>query len=104
MGAAFTILSVGGPALLYYFQPTDEEVFKASHPSIQPSQRMRTVPEFDAFVNKLKGYSKSDKPIWAVAAEDEARTRAEAAEEQRKAAAEMQKRRDEIKRHSMGGQ
>ncbi|KAL8664775.1 MAG: hypothetical protein Q9202_002778 [Teloschistes flavicans] len=68
------------------------------------ANRKEREQEFDAFVNKLKGYSKSDKPIWAVAAEDEARTRAEAAEEQRKAAAEMQRRREEIKRHSMGGQ
>ncbi|KAL8717692.1 MAG: hypothetical protein Q9181_008291, partial [Wetmoreana brouardii] len=77
--------------------------------------------EFDAFVNKLKEYSKSTKPstndfifteytnadvhaVWEVAAEDEARNRAEATEQQQKAAAEMQKRREEIKRHSISGQ
>jgi len=60
--------------------------------------------EFDNFVNKLKEYSKSDKPIWAAAAEDEARMRANNVEEQRKIAEEIQKRRDEIRRHSIGGQ
>jgi len=60
--------------------------------------------DFDSFVNKLKEYSKSDKPIWAAAAEDEARMRANNVEEQRKIAEEIQKRRDEIRRHSIGGQ
>lgn len=60
--------------------------------------------DFDNFVNKLKEYSKSDKPIWAAAAEDEARTRANGVEEQRRIAEEIQKRRDEIKRHSISGE
>lgn len=59
--------------------------------------------DFDNFVNKLKEYSKSDKPIWAAAAEDEARMRANSAEERKRIAAEIQKRRDEIRRHSING-
>ncbi|KAL8749072.1 MAG: hypothetical protein Q9184_006946, partial [Pyrenodesmia sp. 2 TL-2023] len=59
--------------------------------------------DFNSFVTKLKEYSRSDKPIWEVAAEDEARTKASAAEEQQRLAAEMQKRRDEIKRLSISG-
>ena len=50
---------------------------------------------------KLKEYSKSDKPIWAAAAEDEARMKANIAEEQQRIAAEIQKRRDEIRRHAI---
>lgn len=42
--------------------------------------------------------------VWEVAAEDEARTRANAAEQQQKAAADIQKRREEIKRQSVSGQ
>ena len=53
-------------------------------------------------MGKLKEYSKSDKPIWEAAAEDEARVKANAAEEQKRIAAEIQKRRDEIKRQRMG--
>ena len=60
--------------------------------------------DFDDFVNKLKKYSKSDKPIWAAAAEDEERMRANKAEEQQRIAEEIQKRRDEIKRQPIGGQ
>ncbi|KAL8732375.1 MAG: hypothetical protein Q9166_002773 [cf. Caloplaca sp. 2 TL-2023] len=60
--------------------------------------------EFDNFVKKLKEYSKSDKPIWVVAAEDEARTRANKAEEQKRLADEIQKRREEIKRQIANGQ
>lgn len=60
--------------------------------------------DFDNFVNKLKEYSKSDKPIWAAAAEDEARMRANRSEEQQKIAEEIQKRRDEIRRHSISGE
>ena len=41
--------------------------------------------------------------VWEAAAEDEARTRTSAAEEQQRIAAEIQKRRDEIKRHSISG-
>ena len=43
-------------------------------------------------------------PVWDVAAEDEVRTRANAIEKQRGAAQEMQKRREEIRRHSIDGQ
>lgn len=53
-------------------------------------------------MGKLKEYSKSNKPIWEAAAEDEARTKANTAEEQGRIAADIQKRREEIKRHSMG--
>ncbi len=66
--------------------------------------RVQKQQDFDDFVNKLKEYSKSDKPIWIAAAEDEARMRANTAEEQRKIAEEIQKRRDEIKRHSISAE
>lgn len=59
--------------------------------------------DFDNFVNKLKEYAKSDKPIWAAAAEDEARMRANSAEEAKRVAAEIKQRRDEIRRHSISG-
>ncbi|KAL8943062.1 MAG: hypothetical protein Q9211_001115 [Gyalolechia sp. 1 TL-2023] len=59
--------------------------------------------DFDNFVNKLKEYSKSDKPIWEAAAADEAQTRANSLEDQRRQEAEIRKRRDEIKRLSITG-
>lgn len=66
--------------------------------------KQRKNQAFDDYMCKLKEYAKSDKSIWVAAAEDEARMRANAAEEQRRVAAEMQERRHEIKKHSIGGQ
>ncbi len=46
--SSFTILSVGGPAMLFYLQPTDEELFKV-RPSIhtsQSSQKSAHTPPF----------------------------------------------------------
>ena len=120
-------MCIGGPALIYYVTPTEEELFKvlSSPPYLQytpmntdtPSQRYNPElqkrslenrqgrqQDFDNFVGKLKEYSKSEKPIWEAAAEDEARTRANTLEEQRRIAMEIQKRRDEIKRQSISGQ
>lgn len=116
-------MCIGGPALIVYVSPTEEELFKAccavSIRDLQANQVQRYNPELqkrslenraqkqqDAnnFVNQLKEYSKRDKPIWAVAAEEEAKARENSAEEQRKIAEEIQKRRDEIKRHSIGGE
>ncbi|KAI4184741.1 MAG: hypothetical protein L6R41_004536 [Letrouitia leprolyta] len=106
MTAAFAVFSIGGPALIYYVQPTDEELFKRYNPELQKrslENRKERQQDFDNFVNKLKEYSKSDKPIWEVAAADEARTRANTLEEQRRQEAEIQRRRDEIKRLSISG-
>ncbi|KAI4229807.1 MAG: hypothetical protein L6R36_000594 [Xanthoria steineri] len=107
MAATFTILSVGGPAMLFYLQPTDEELFKRYNPELQRKSlenRQGRQQDFDNFVTKLKEYSKSDRPIWEAAAQDEARTRANSAEEQKKAAAKIQKRREEIRRQAINGQ
>ncbi|KAL8839636.1 MAG: hypothetical protein Q9170_001642 [Blastenia crenularia] len=122
MAATLVVFSVGGPALIYYVQPTDEELFKKYNPELQKrslENREQRQQDFDNFVNKLKGYSKSDKPsnwtvlilrpsadkiaVWEVAAADEAHTKANALEEQKRQAAEIEKRRDEIKRLSMSG-
>ncbi|KAL9131941.1 MAG: hypothetical protein Q9217_000221 [Psora testacea] len=108
-------MCIGGPALIHYITPTEEELFKARpskslaryNPDLQKrslENRQGKQQDFDNFVGKLKEYSKSNKPIWEAAAEDEAKTKANTAEEQRKIAAEIQKRRDEIRRHSIGSQ
>lgn len=57
--------------------------------------------EFDDFVTKLKEYSKSDKPIWIAAEEDEARQRANRVEEQRRIAQDIQRRREKIRDESL---
>ena len=48
-----------------YLAPTDEELFQKYNPDLQRKSLERRVErqqEFDDFVNKLKQYSKSDKP------------------------------------------
>ena len=57
--------------------------------------------EFDDFVCKLKEYAKSDRPIWTVAAEDEARQRTNRAEQQRRIAQDIQNRREKIRDESL---
>lgn len=111
-------MCIGGPALVYYVSPTQEELFKACrliahyirprtylnqryNPELQKrslENREQKQQDFDNFVNKLKEYSKSDKPIWVAAAEDEARQRANSAEEQQRIAQEIRRRKEEIKK------
>ncbi|KAL8959724.1 MAG: hypothetical protein Q9193_003455 [Seirophora villosa] len=102
MTAAFTVFSFGGPALIYYVQPTDEELFKVSS-LVDLFLWKERQEDFDTFVTKLKEYSRSDKPIWEAAALDEAQRKANVTEEQQRLATELQKRREEIKQLSISG-
>ncbi|KAL2117879.1 hypothetical protein VTJ04DRAFT_7539 [Mycothermus thermophilus] len=94
----------GGPALVRYVQPTEEELFQRYNPELQKRSlegRLQREQEFDEFVRKLKEYAKSDKPIWIVQAEaekeKERRAKAEAALE---LAEEVKARRDAIRREA----
>ncbi|KAI9863163.1 MAG: assembly factor cbp4 [Trichoglossum hirsutum] len=119
MIAAGALLCIGGPALVYYVSPSEDELFKVLgtalpslarlltsgiqryNPELQKrslQDREKRQEEFDNFVTKLKEYSKSNKPIWDVAAEEERKGRAKQALEQQRIAEELQKRRDELKR------
>ncbi|KAI5809951.1 hypothetical protein DFH27DRAFT_606376 [Peziza echinospora] len=77
MAAACTVCIVGGPALTYWLMPTPEDLFKRYNPELQKrslAQRDAKMKEQQEFLTKLQEYSKSDKPIWQVAAEaDKAR-------------------------------
>jgi hypothetical protein len=74
-------MCVGGPALVYWVSPTEEELFKVCpktaiseasthfiqryNPDLQRrslENRYQKQEDFDKFVTKLKEYSKSDKP------------------------------------------
>ena len=68
-----------------YIQMVCADPVQKYNPELQKrslENREQKQQDFDNFVNKLKEYSKSDKPIWIAAAEDEARQRANSAEEQ----------------------
>jgi hypothetical protein len=61
----FVGCAVGGPALIYYVSPTEEELFLKYNPDLQKrslENRIERQQDFDDFVGKLKEYSKSDKP------------------------------------------
>lgn len=58
-------MCIGGPALIYYVTPTEEELFKRYNPDLQKrslENRHQKQEDFDNFVSKLKEYSRSDKP------------------------------------------
>ncbi|KAF2651964.1 CBP4-domain-containing protein [Lophiostoma macrostomum CBS 122681] len=72
--SAGAALCIGGPALVWYVSPTEEEIFKKYSPELQKKSlenREQRQQEFDDFVTQLKEYSKSDKPIWTVQKEME---------------------------------
>jgi len=99
MLVAGAALCIGGPALVIYVTPTEEELFKRYNPELQKrslANRENTQKDFDTFVGKLKQYSKSDKHIWDAAADDDARTKLIPLEDRQPAKAELQKRREEM--------
>ncbi|KAI9838912.1 MAG: hypothetical protein M1819_004120 [Sarea resinae] len=123
MIAAGVVMCIGGPALVYYVTPTEEELFKTNELSLSsPSlhltanvQKQRYNPdlqrrslekraerqeEYGKFINKLQEYSKSDKPMWVAAAEDQANNRAKYIEDQAAREAEIAKRKEEIRRQA----
>ncbi|KAF2430347.1 CBP4-domain-containing protein [Tothia fuscella] len=100
-------LCIGGPALVIWVTPTEEELFKRYNPELQRrslENRVQKQQDFDNFVGQLKEYSKSDKPIWAAIAEGEENKkqvkRDEAASQRLSVAAEVERRRQEMKSSS----
>jgi hypothetical protein len=58
------VCCIGGPALIYYVSPTEEELFLKYNPDLQKrslENRYGKQQDFDDFVGRLKEYSKSDK-------------------------------------------
>ncbi|KAI5375475.1 hypothetical protein AA0117_g11175 [Alternaria alternata] len=98
------ILVIGGPALVWYVTPTEEEIFKRYSPELQKKAlagREQRQKDFDAFVGQLKEASRSDKPIWAAQKEMDAK-RSEAEQQLRREerdayAAESRRRQAEIR-------
>ncbi|KAF1978153.1 CBP4-domain-containing protein [Bimuria novae-zelandiae CBS 107.79] len=97
-------LCIGGPALVMYVTPTEEEIFKKYNPDLQKralAQREARQEEFNNFVMNLREAAKSDKPIWAAQKEMD-QTRAleklqRLRDEQASLTAEAEKRRAEIR-------
>jgi hypothetical protein len=91
---------------MYYVTPSEGEVFKRFSPDLQKRNlelREQRLKNNEEFVSKLIEYSKSDKPIWVVAAEEEKR---EKAERLKRAADELSERdrvREEMRRAQVQG-
>ncbi|KAF2830151.1 CBP4-domain-containing protein [Ophiobolus disseminans] len=97
------VLCIGGPALVMWVTPTEEEIFKRYSPELQKkalARREQTQQDFENFTKQLKEASKSDKPIWIAqkeidakrSADEQQRLRAERdayAEESRRRQAEI---------------
>ncbi|KAL1304738.1 hypothetical protein AAFC00_003683 [Neodothiora populina] len=61
------LLCIGGPYLVYYVTPTEEELFQRYNPDLQRrslENRKEKQENFNDFVTSLKRHSKSDVPIW----------------------------------------
>ncbi|EAT84913.2 assembly factor CBP4 [Parastagonospora nodorum] len=101
------ILCIGGPALVMWVTPTEEEIFKRYSPELQKkalARREQTQQDFDNFTTQLKELSKSEKPIWIAQKEADSHrseTEAQAKRDERDAyAAESRRRQAEIRASS----
>ena len=90
---------------MYAVTPAEGELFKRFNPELQKhnlEMRDQRKRNYEEFVTQLREYSKSDKPIWEVAAEAQAKARqqylAKEAEDKRL----EQSMRDEMKAHALG--
>lgn len=58
-------MCIGGPALVWYVTPTEEQLVARYNPELRKrslESRKEKQEDFDQFVTKLKQYSKSEKP------------------------------------------
>ncbi|KAI1772749.1 CBP4-domain-containing protein [Hypoxylon cercidicola] len=103
MLAAGGAVCVGGPALVMWVSPTDEELFKKYNPELQKKsleRRYEKQKDFDDFVVRLKEYSKSDKPIWVVQEEAERKKKEELLRQDFLGAEEARARKEALRRES----
>ncbi|KAJ5683591.1 Assembly factor cbp4 [Penicillium macrosclerotiorum] len=99
------IISAGGPALVQYMRPTDEELVKRYNPDLQKrsaEQGDRKAQEFDDYVQKLKEWSKSDKSIWFAAQEEQDKKRAQMEAQRAQAKEESRIQREEMRKEILG--
>ncbi|KAI5846177.1 hypothetical protein BZA05DRAFT_140734 [Tricharina praecox] len=90
---------VGGPALVMYVTPDPDELFSRYNPELQAkalSEREQRLKDHGEFMAKLREYSKSDKPIWIVAAEEEKKAAKAKARERKRIREELEQQRLEI--------
>ncbi|TAQ85537.1 hypothetical protein B7494_g6134 [Chlorociboria aeruginascens] len=102
MAVAGLVCCIGGPALVVYLSPTEEQLFKKYNPELQKrsldnKNKNKKQQEFDDFVGRLKDYSKSDKHIWDVASAQGKIAREAKILDQKRIADEIKARKEEIR-------
>ncbi|KKK21838.1 hypothetical protein P175DRAFT_0442815 [Aspergillus ochraceoroseus IBT 24754] len=100
------VICIGGPALVQYIRPTDEELFKRYNPELQRrsiEDGDRRAREFDEYVTRLKEWSKSDKSIWFAAQEYEEKQRAEMEAQRSQVKEDAKIQREEMRKELLGG-
>ncbi|KAF1916719.1 hypothetical protein BDU57DRAFT_538983 [Ampelomyces quisqualis] len=98
------ILVIGGPALVIWVTPTQEEIFQRYSPELQKkalARREQTQQDFENFTRQLKEASRSDRPIWIAQKEMDAKRSQEEQERKRAErdayAAEARRRQAEVR-------
>ncbi|ORY60545.1 uncharacterized protein BCR38DRAFT_40885 [Pseudomassariella vexata] len=94
---------IGGPAFVFWVQPSDEELFKRYNPELQKkslNRKFERQKEFDDFVCQLKEFSKSDKPIWIVQEEAARKFKEARLQEDAKKAEEAKARKEAMRKEA----
>lgn len=95
---------IGGPALITYVTPSEEELFKKYNPDLQRRSlegREQRLADANAFVAQIKEYSKSDKSIWTVWKEAEIAEKKRKFEAEKRAKEEKKSIAEEIRRQRL---
>ncbi|PGG95327.1 assembly factor CBP4 [Helicocarpus griseus UAMH5409] len=95
------VLCIGGPALVQYLRPSEEELFKRFNPELQKRNietREKRQQDFDTFVTQLKTHAKSDKSIWQAMKESEATNKRQATQQRKAETEEVAKQKEQIKK------
>ncbi|KAG5913750.1 hypothetical protein E4U61_006558 [Claviceps capensis] len=96
-------ISVGGPLLTMRLVPTEDELRSRYNPDLlkkSNDEREERQEDFDVFVNRLKEYSRSDKPIWTVMIEEEERQKKAALSTARAQRREADTQREQMRREA----
>ncbi|KAJ5203770.1 uncharacterized protein N7498_004649 [Penicillium cinerascens] len=98
-------LCVGGPAMVQWLRPSDEELVKQYSPELKKrsaEQGNSKEQEFDDYVKKLKEWSKSDKSIWFAAKEEQDAKQAQIDAQRRRTKEETRVQREEMRKEMLG--
>ncbi|KAJ9652309.1 Assembly factor cbp4 [Neophaeococcomyces mojaviensis] len=106
MAAVFLACAAGGPAIMYAVTPSEGDLFKRFSPELQQrnlDMRAERQRNYEDFVEKLKEYSKSDKPIWAAAEEASRKAREDILRKEADERSQRERMKAEMRAEAAGG-